>query len=94
MLGYSTIPFSLLSPFLFASKPPLRSLATMTAMERLLGYCAKHSNATQVIRPSPMLLKLFSDASYLNRRISGSTIGGLQTLSDNEPSTLNTSIHA
>ena len=58
------------------------TLATMAAMERFLGYCAKRSNATQVIRPSPMLLKIFSDASYLNRPKSGSTIGGLHTLSD------------
>jgi hypothetical protein len=41
------------------------TLDTMAAMERLLGYCAKYPNATQVIRPSPMLLAVFSDASYL-----------------------------
>ena len=66
----------------------------MAAMERLLGYCAKRPNATQVIRPSPMLLKIFSDASCLNRPKSGSTIGGLHTLSDHDPANLNASIHA
>ena len=66
----------------------------MAAMERLLGYCAKRPNATQVIRPSPMLLKIFSDASYLNRPKSGSTIGGLHTLSDHDPANLNASVHA
>jgi hypothetical protein len=70
------------------------TLATMAAMERLLGYCAKRPNATQVIRPSPMLLKIFSDASYLNRPKSGSTIGGLHTLSDHDPANLNASVHA
>jgi hypothetical protein len=43
---------------------PTLVLVTMAAMEHLLGYCAKRPNATQVIRPSPMLLKIFSDASY------------------------------
>jgi hypothetical protein len=35
------------------------TLDTMAVMERLLGYCAKHPNATQVISPSPMLLTVF-----------------------------------
>jgi hypothetical protein len=70
------------------------TLDTMAAMERLLGYCAKHPNATQVIHPSPMLLTVFSDASYLNRPNSGSTIGGLHTLSDHSPDKLNASVHA
>ena len=70
------------------------TLDTMAAMERLLGYCAKYPNATQVIRPSPMLLTVFSDASYLNRPNSGSTIGGLHTLSDHSPDKLNASVHA
>ena len=70
------------------------TLDTMAAMERLLGYCAKHPNATQVISPSPMLLTVFSDASYLNRPRSGSTIGGYHTLSDHSPDTLNASTHA
>ncbi len=69
------------------------TLATMTAVERLLGYCAKRPNATQVIRPS-MLLKIFADASYLNRPNSGSTIGGLHTLSDHDSATLKASTHA
>jgi hypothetical protein len=63
----------------------------MAAMERLLGYCAKHPNASQVIHPSPMLLMVFSDASFLN---SGSTIGGIHTLSDHSPDKLNASVHA
>jgi hypothetical protein len=63
-------------------------------MARLLGYCAKRANATQVIRPSLMLLKIFFDASYLNRLKPGSTIGGLHTLSDHDPATLSASIHA
>ncbi len=41
-----------------------------------------------------MLLKIFSDASYLNRPKSGSTISGLHTLSDHDPAHLNASIHA
>ncbi len=65
------------------------TLDTMAAMERLLGYYVKHPNATQVISPSPMLLTIFSDASYLNRPRSGSTIGGYHTLSDHSPDTLN-----
>jgi hypothetical protein len=39
-----------------------------------------------------MLLKIFSDPSYLNRPNSGSTIGGLHTLSDHDPTTLTASI--
>jgi hypothetical protein len=70
------------------------TLETMAAMERLLGYCAKHPNATQVIHPSPMLLTVFSDASFLNRPNSGSTIGGIHTLSDHSPGNLNASVHA
>ncbi len=35
-----------------------------------------------------MLLKTFSDASYLNRPKSGLTIGGLHTLSDHDPANL------
>ena len=70
------------------------TLDTMAAMERLLGYCAKHPNATQVIHPSPMLLTVFSDASFLNRPNSGSTIGGIHTLSDHSPDKLNASVHA
>ena len=70
------------------------TLDTMAAMERLLGYCARYPNATQVIHPSPMLLTVFSDASYLNRPNSGSTIGGLHTLSDQSPDKLNASVHA
>ncbi len=65
------------------------TLDTMATMERLLAYCAKHPNAVQVISTSPMLLTVFSDASYLNRRRSGSTIGGLYTLSDHSPDTPN-----
>ena len=67
------------------------TLDTMAAMERLLGYCAKHPNAIQVISH---LLTVFSDASYLNRPHSGSTIGGYHTLSDHSPDTLNASVHA
>jgi hypothetical protein len=70
------------------------TLDTMAAMERLLSYCAKYPNATQVIRPSPMLLTVFPDASYLNRPNSGSAIGGLHTLSDHSPDKLNASVHA
>ena len=70
------------------------TLDTMAAMERLLGYCAKHPNASQVIHPSPMLLTVFSDASFLNRPNSGSTIGGIHTLSDHSPGKLNASVHA
>jgi hypothetical protein len=66
----------------------------MTAVARLLGYCAKRPNATQVIRPSPMLLKIFFDASYLDSPKPCSTISGLHTLSDHDPATLNASIHA
>ncbi len=41
-----------------------------------------------------MLLTVFSDASCLNRPKSGSTIGGLHTLSDHSPDKLNASVHA
>jgi hypothetical protein len=66
----------------------------MAAMERLLGYCAKHPNASQVIHPSPD--GVFSDASFLNRPNSGSTISGIHnhTLSNHSPDKLNASVHA
>jgi hypothetical protein len=41
-----------------------------------------------------MLLTVFSDASFLNRPNSGSTIGGIHTLSDHSPGKLNASVHA
>jgi hypothetical protein len=43
---------------------------------------------------SPVLLTVFSDASYLNRPNSGSTIGGLHTLSYHSPDKINASVHA
>ena len=52
------------------------TLDTMAAMERLLGYCAKYPNATQVIHPSPMHLPCSpmpptSTGPILDRRLAG-----------------------
>jgi hypothetical protein len=52
----------------------------MVAADRLLGYAAKHPNATIVYHPSDMLLLAHSDASYLSRPHSGSVAGGFHFL--------------
>ena len=67
MRVFLTIPYALPTVTYLACFQAAPTLDTMAAMERLLGYCAKHPNATQVIHPSPMLLTVFSDASFLNR---------------------------
>ena len=45
-----------------------------------------------VFHPSDMLLRVHSDASYLNRPHSGSTAGGFHFLGSTDPSFLNGSI--
>ena len=63
--------------------------ATMRAAHRLLGYAKLHPNHVLVFRPSDMLLRIHSDASFLNRPNSGSTAGGFHFLGTTDPNFLN-----
>ena len=75
-----------------ASSQAHPTLATMTAANRLLGYAAANPNNTLVIRPSSMLLRIHSDASYLSRPKSGSVAGGFHFLGNENVLTLNAPI--
>ena len=57
---------------------------TLKAADRLLGYVAKHPNASITYRPSDMLLRAHSDASFLSRPNSGSVAGGYQYLGNRQ----------
>ena len=61
------------------------TLDTMATLERLLGYAAKYPAARLDFRPSDMLLRVESDASYLSRPNSGSVAGGFHYLGTSDP---------
>jgi len=67
------------------------TLDTMATLERLLGYAAKYPTARLDFRPSDMLLRVESDASYLSRPNSGSVAGGFHYLGTSDPDFRNAS---
>ncbi len=66
---------------------------TVALMYRLLGYAASHLNASVIIRPSDMILRIHSDASHLSRSNSGSVAGGIHYLGTSDPFFVNAPIH-
>jgi hypothetical protein len=54
----------------------------MTRLDRLLGYAAAHPNGRKVFRASAMILRSFSDASFLSRPRAGSVAGSHHFLGD------------
>ena len=74
---------------LLSSQQSSPTAATLTATMRLLGYAKLHSARTLVYKPSDMLLRIHSDASYLNRAKSGSTAGGFHFLGSLDEDFLN-----
>ena len=63
--------------------------ATMQASNRLLGYAAAFPANILTFKPSDMILRIHSDASYLSRPKSGSTAGGFHYLGTTDPAFLN-----
>ena len=63
-----------------ASEQAHPTLATMARLERLLGYASAHPNARKVYRPSDMLLKVLTDASFLSRPKAGSVAASFHYL--------------
>ena len=59
--------------------------ATLKAAYRLLGYAKRHPDHVLSFHPSDMILRVYSDASYLNRPNSGSTAGGYHYLGTTDP---------
>jgi hypothetical protein len=55
---------------------------TMTRLDRLLGYAAAHPNGRKVFHASAMILRSFSDASFLSRPRAGSVAGSHYFLGD------------
>jgi len=74
---------------LLSSQQPAPAAATMRAAYRLLGYAKLHPNHITVFKPSDMILRVHSDASYLNRPKSGSTAGGFHYLGTSDPTFYN-----
>jgi hypothetical protein len=58
----------------------------MLRLERLLGYAAAHPNGRKVFRASDMILRAFSDASFLSRPNAGSVAGSHHCLGDHDDS--------
>ncbi len=58
-----------------ASEQALPTSATMSRLDRLLGYASSHSNGRKVYRASGMVLGVLSDASYLSRPKAGDVVG-------------------
>ena len=65
---------------------------TVIAANRLLGYAKANPANSLVFRPSDMILRIHSDASYLSRPKSGSTAGGFHYLGTSNPAFLNAPI--
>jgi hypothetical protein len=65
-----------------ASEQACPTTDTMTRLDRLLGYAAAHPNGVKVFRASDMVLRAYSDASYLSRARAGSVAGGFHYLGD------------
>ena len=74
---------------LLSSQQPAPTAATMRAAHRLLGYAKLHPNHVTVFKPSDVMLRVHSDASYLNRPKSGSTAGGFHYLGTSDPTFYN-----
>jgi hypothetical protein len=64
-----------------ASAQTHATLATMAALERLLGFVSAHPDGRKVFHPSDMQLAVLSDASYLSRPYAGSVAGSFHHLS-------------
>jgi hypothetical protein len=56
------------------------TLATMAALERLLGFVSAHRDGQKVLLPSEMQLGVLSDASYFSRPNAGSVTGSFHHL--------------
>jgi hypothetical protein len=56
------------------------TLCTVACLNRLLGYASSHRDGCRIYMPSDMLLRLFSDASYLSRPNAGSVSGSFHYL--------------
>ena len=74
---------------LLSSQQSAPTANTMKAAYRLLGYAKLHPNHCLVFKPSDMILRIHSDASYLNRSKSGSTAGGYHYLGTTDPDFFN-----
>lgn len=64
-----------------ASQQATATEATLTAITRLLNYCATHPNAVVRFKASDMILHIVSDASYLSISGARSRLGGYFFLS-------------
>jgi hypothetical protein len=76
------------SPPPAASEQAPPTADTIARLDRLLGYTATHPNGRKIYRASGMMLRCYSDASYLSRPRAGSVAGGhhfLGDFSDNSP---------
>ena len=66
--------------------------------DQILDYCATHSTATVTFKASDMQLKVYSDASYLNKPKARSSFAGYFFLGwnqpDNKPMKLNECLEA
>jgi hypothetical protein len=56
----------------------------MLRLDRLLGYAAAHPNDRKVFRASEMILRSYSDASFLSRPRAGSVAGSHHFLGDRD----------
>jgi hypothetical protein len=65
-----------------ASEQASPTAATIARLDRLLGYTAAHPNGRKIFRASDMVLRCYSDASYLSRPRAGSVAGGHHFLGD------------
>ena len=65
-----------------ASEQASPTAATSARLDRLLGYTAAHPNGRKIFRASDMVLRCYSDASYLSRPRAGSVAGGFHYLGD------------
>jgi hypothetical protein len=59
-----------------ASEQASPTTATIARLDRRLGYTAAHPNGRTIYRASDMVLRCYSDASYLSRPRAGSVAGG------------------
>jgi hypothetical protein len=76
-----------------ASAQSTATRATMTDLDRLLGFASVHRNGMKVFRPSTMTLDVLSDASFLSRPNAGSVAGSFHHLArSNDPAFFNAPI--
>ncbi len=68
--------------YALASEQASPTAATIARLDRLLGYTAAHPNGRKIYRASDMMLRCYSDASYLSRPRPGSVAGGHHFLGD------------